>query len=356
MICHNDLFPPNVIFRDGLARRADRLGPRGAGAAPLRRRVGGELLGSARPRGAQPERVRALARAGRASGSASSATATGSTPPTRIELLDVVAHRNRMGYEIHRRLRRRAPAARLARDVGRAAAATRSSSGALGSRRTAPTCNDPSHEPRTDHRRRHRLGRAGHRRAPPRAARERRARAPARRHRHVRALRRPAPLRRLPHRPGRLGSRASPPPSARSSRREGADCVLPQSSFDLEGLAEHRDTFPVPVLVSKPDAIFRSNDKAETLRVPPPARPARAGVPARQRRLRGRGCGARARLPRRAGVLQAGVLVGVARLPDPRPDGRPGAPAAERAARARSRCASRRRSSCSPPRAGPICS
>ena len=46
--------------------------------------------------------------------------------------------------------------------------------------------------------------------------------------------------------------------------REGADCVLPQSSFDLEGLSEHRDSFPVPVLVSKPDAIFRSNDKAET--------------------------------------------------------------------------------------------
>ncbi|MGZ8688818.1 MAG: ATP-grasp domain-containing protein, partial [Gaiellaceae bacterium] len=46
--------------------------------------------------------------------------------------------------------------------------------------------------------------------------------------------------------------------------REGVDCVLPQSSFDLEGLAEHRDSFPVPVLVSRPDAIFRSNDKAET--------------------------------------------------------------------------------------------
>ena len=46
--------------------------------------------------------------------------------------------------------------------------------------------------------------------------------------------------------------------------RESADCVLPQSSFDLEGLAEHRDGFSVPVLVSKPDTIFRSNDKAET--------------------------------------------------------------------------------------------
>jgi carbamoyl-phosphate synthase large subunit len=46
--------------------------------------------------------------------------------------------------------------------------------------------------------------------------------------------------------------------------REGVDCVLPQSSFDLEGLAEHRERFPVPVLVSSPDTIHRSNDKAET--------------------------------------------------------------------------------------------
>jgi len=46
--------------------------------------------------------------------------------------------------------------------------------------------------------------------------------------------------------------------------REGVDVVLPQSSFDLEGLAEHRDRFPIPVLVSSPDTIHRSNDKAET--------------------------------------------------------------------------------------------
>jgi carbamoyl-phosphate synthase large subunit len=46
--------------------------------------------------------------------------------------------------------------------------------------------------------------------------------------------------------------------------REGVDCVLPQSSFDLEGLAAHRDRFPVPVLVSRPDTIHRSNDKAES--------------------------------------------------------------------------------------------
>jgi carbamoyl-phosphate synthase large subunit len=46
--------------------------------------------------------------------------------------------------------------------------------------------------------------------------------------------------------------------------REGVDAILPQSSFDLEGLAEHVDRFPMPVLVSSPDAIHRSNDKAET--------------------------------------------------------------------------------------------
>jgi carbamoyl-phosphate synthase large subunit len=46
--------------------------------------------------------------------------------------------------------------------------------------------------------------------------------------------------------------------------REGVDVVLPQSSFDLEGLAAHRERFPIPVLVSSPDTIHRSNDKAES--------------------------------------------------------------------------------------------
>jgi carbamoyl-phosphate synthase large subunit len=45
---------------------------------------------------------------------------------------------------------------------------------------------------------------------------------------------------------------------------ERVDAILPQSSFDLEGLAEHVGRFPMPVLVSSPDAIHRSNDKAET--------------------------------------------------------------------------------------------
>ena len=47
--------------------------------------------------------------------------------------------------------------------------------------------------------------------------------------------------------------------------REGADAVLPQSSFDLLGLAEAKAHFEgIAVLVSSPDAIRRSNDKAES--------------------------------------------------------------------------------------------
>ena len=47
--------------------------------------------------------------------------------------------------------------------------------------------------------------------------------------------------------------------------REGVDVVLPQSSFDLLGLAEARERFDhTAVLVSSPEAIRRSNDKAET--------------------------------------------------------------------------------------------
>jgi carbamoyl-phosphate synthase large subunit len=65
--------------------------------------------------------------------------------------------------------------------------------------------------------------------------------------------------------------------------RERVGVVLPQSSFDLQGLSEHRDRFPVPVLVSGPETIRRSNDKAESY-----ALLHRLGVPAPQfRRVRG---------------------------------------------------------------------
>jgi glutathione synthase/RimK-type ligase-like ATP-grasp enzyme len=67
--------------------------------------------------------------------------------------------------------------------------------------------------------------------------------------------------------------------------REGVNAVLPQSSFDLQGLAEHRDRFPVPVLVSAPETIRRSNDKAESYGLLQ-----RLGVPAPQfRRVNGAG-------------------------------------------------------------------
>jgi carbamoyl-phosphate synthase large subunit len=72
--------------------------------------------------------------------------------------------------------------------------------------------------------------------------------------------------------------------------REGVDAVLPQSSFDLAGLSEHRDRFPVPVLVSRPDTIRRSNDKAESYALL--HRRARAAVPPRPGRGRRRGRGA----------------------------------------------------------------
>ena len=61
------------------------------------------------------------------------------------------------------------------------------------------------------------------------------------------------------------------------AQREGVDVILPQSSFDLAGLAGHRERFPMPVLVSPPDTIRRANDKAESyellhrLGVPAPA-------------------------------------------------------------------------------------
>jgi carbamoyl-phosphate synthase large subunit len=46
--------------------------------------------------------------------------------------------------------------------------------------------------------------------------------------------------------------------------REEVDAVLPQSSYDLPGLAAARERFSCAVLVASPDAVRRSNDKAET--------------------------------------------------------------------------------------------
>ncbi len=46
--------------------------------------------------------------------------------------------------------------------------------------------------------------------------------------------------------------------------REKVDAVLPQSSFDLAALSAAAAGFPMPVLVSPPEAIRRTNDKART--------------------------------------------------------------------------------------------
>ncbi len=48
------------------------------------------------------------------------------------------------------------------------------------------------------------------------------------------------------------------------AQREGADAILPQSSFDLLGLAEAKARFEATVLVASPEAIRRSNDKADS--------------------------------------------------------------------------------------------
>jgi carbamoyl-phosphate synthase large subunit len=46
--------------------------------------------------------------------------------------------------------------------------------------------------------------------------------------------------------------------------RERVDVVLPQSSYELPALAAARERFEAAVLVASPDAVRRSNDKAET--------------------------------------------------------------------------------------------
>jgi hypothetical protein len=101
VVCHHDAFPPNVILRDGLPAALvdwDFAGPAPglydvASAAnfwvPLKPDEQAEKWGlEALPRG---ERLRVLC------------DAYGLDAPSREILLDVVAHRNRIGYEIHRR-------------------------------------------------------------------------------------------------------------------------------------------------------------------------------------------------------------------------------------------------------------
>ena len=138
--------------------------------------------------------------------------------------------------------------------------------------------------------------------------------------------------------------------------REERRRVLPQSSFDLQGSPRTATPSRSRCSSSRPDTIRRSNDKAETY-----ALLHRLGLPAPAfRRVNGGEAGggrrARARLPGAPGLLQAGLLLGLARLPRPRPDASTARTSCCTNGPARSRCASRRRSSCSRPRAGRTCS
>jgi carbamoyl-phosphate synthase large subunit len=69
-------------------------------------------------------------------------------------------------------------------------------------------------------------------------------------------------------------------------RAEQVDAVLPQSSYDLRGLAEARERFDCAVLVASHEAVRRSNDKAssyallDAIGVPGPAWRRVRGAPA----------------------------------------------------------------------------
>lgn len=100
VICHHDLFPPNVIFREGhptalidwdLAAPSPRLYDVASAAnfwAPLAHDERARQFGL--PVDRKGMRLRLLC------------DGYGLRSSDRLELLDVVAHRNRMGYEIHR--------------------------------------------------------------------------------------------------------------------------------------------------------------------------------------------------------------------------------------------------------------
>ena len=72
------------------------------------------------------------------------------------------------------------------------------------------------------------------------------------------------------------------------AERESAAAVLPQSSFDLEGLAGKGDLGGAKVLVSPPGRDPPLQRQGRELRVPAPPRPAGARFPPCPRRARGR--------------------------------------------------------------------
>ena len=145
---------------------------------------------------------------------------------------------------------------------------------------------------------------------------------------HVRAVGGTTPVRHVPPRAGEVGP-GLPGRDPRCCRgEESVDAVLPQSSFDLQGLAEHRERFQCRC--SCPG----QNDGARTTR---PRRTrllhrlgvAGASVPARPGCGNGGVVGLRgARYPDRPVCFPSRLLEWLPAASDPRPHGRPGSPAA----------------------------
>ena len=171
-----------------------------------------------------------------------------------------------------------------------------------------------------------------------------------------RSLGRPPPLRRVPPRARRgrprLPRRGARDRRARGRRRDPAAVVVRPRGTRGRDRALRRLAGARLAARCDPPLERQGGD----VRAAAPARTAGAGIPARTGRGRGRGGGARARLPGAAGLLQAGVLVGVARVPRARPDRRPRTPAAARAARVGGDAARGGASSCFRPTAAPSCS
>ena len=130
---------------------------------------------------------------------------------------------------------------------------------------------------------------------------------------------------------------------------EGVDVVLPESSHDLRHLAPRRGEFPVPVMISGPDAERRSNDKAETFET---LQRIGVGAPEFRRVTGAAGVEAAARelgYPERPVCFKPVFSSGSRGF---RCSTRPSTArtSCSTSGPARSRCASRRRSSCSPRR------
>ena len=116
--CHNDLFWPNVVFRDGHAGRTDRLGSRRSGSPAHDRRLCRELLGAACRPTISSARPGGSPRRGDVNGCSRSVTDTASTREQRASCSEAMEHKTKIGLETHRPWGRDEPRPGWTRDVG----------------------------------------------------------------------------------------------------------------------------------------------------------------------------------------------------------------------------------------------